>query len=133
MIVAGIGCRRDTPAHDICAVIAAALETHGLLRRDVVCLATETAKAAEPGMASAAQQLGLPLVRCDVSALKSVSGHTLTQSERVEASKGVPSIAEAAALVVAGRGAKLLGPRIAHARATCALARAVRPPGGETR
>jgi len=36
--------------------------------------------------------------------------------------KGVPSIAEASALVVAGRNGQLLGERIATERATCAIA-----------
>ena len=36
--------------------------------------------------------------------------------------KGVPSIAEASALVAAGHGARLLGTRVATSRATCAIA-----------
>ena len=36
--------------------------------------------------------------------------------------KGLPSIAEASAIVVAGRNARLLGARVATERATCAIA-----------
>jgi cobalt-precorrin 5A hydrolase len=36
--------------------------------------------------------------------------------------KGVPSIAEASALVTAGRNARLLGTRVATQQATCAIA-----------
>jgi cobalt-precorrin 5A hydrolase len=46
----------------------------------------------------------------------------LTPSKLVLESKGVPSIAEASALVVAGRSARLLGTRVATAQATCAIA-----------
>jgi cobalt-precorrin 5A hydrolase len=43
-------------------------------------------------------------------------------SKRVLESKGLPSIAEASALVVAGRNGRLLGGRIATQSATCAIA-----------
>lgn len=122
MIVAGLGFRRGTSAPDICAVIAAALECHGLAQHDLMCLATEAAKAGEPGIKEAADRLSLPLIECALSDLRKASERTLTHSFRVEALKGVPSIAETAALVAAGCGARLLGPRIAHDRATCALA-----------
>jgi cobalt-precorrin 5A hydrolase len=46
----------------------------------------------------------------------------LTRSSRVQALKGVPSIAEASALVGAGRNARLLGARVATNKVTCAIA-----------
>jgi len=46
----------------------------------------------------------------------------LTPSKLVLEAKGVPSIAEASALVVAGRNARLLGTRVATVQATCAIA-----------
>jgi cobalt-precorrin 5A hydrolase len=45
-----------------------------------------------------------------------------THSERVIALKGVPSIAEAAALAAGGPSARLLAPRVVLGPATCALA-----------
>lgn len=122
IVVAGLGFRRATPAPDICAVIAAALEHHGLAQHGLRCLATESAKAREPGIKEAADKLRLPLIECSLSDLREAGARTLTHSLRVEALKGVPSIAETAALVAAGCEARLLGPRIAHDRATCALA-----------
>jgi cobalt-precorrin 5A hydrolase len=52
-----------------------------------------------------------------------------TQSPRVQALRGVGSVAEAAALAAAGPGARLLGPRAVSAcgTATAALAEAARP------
>jgi len=41
---------------------------------------------------------------------------------RVQEIKGVPSIAEASALVAAGSNARLLGARVAANRITCAIA-----------
>ena len=54
--------------------------------------------------------------------LDRVAGQVLTPSKLVLEAKGVPSIAEASALVVAGRNARLLGARVATERATCAIA-----------
>ena len=48
--------------------------------------------------------------------------HVPTPSQRTTQAKGVPSIAEAAALVAAGRNGRLLGRRIATRQATCAIA-----------
>ena len=51
-----------------------------------------------------------------------MAGQVLTPSKLVLEAKGVPSIAEASALVVAGRNARLLGTRVATVQATCAIA-----------
>jgi cobalt-precorrin 5A hydrolase len=122
VIVAGIGCGRDTPAAEIVALIAAALKQFSIEPDDLAALATESAKADEPGLTAAARQLALPLLRCCVSQLDGVEGKLLTRSERVQHLKGTPSIAEAAALVGAGRHARLLGARISSGRVTCAIA-----------
>jgi cobalt-precorrin 5A hydrolase len=47
---------------------------------------------------------------------------TLTRSELSQALVGVPSVSEHAALVAAGQGARLFGPRIVVGPVTCALA-----------
>ena len=54
--------------------------------------------------------------------LDRVAGQVLTPSKFVLEAKGLPSIAEASAIVVAGRNARLLGARVATERATCAIA-----------
>ena len=51
-----------------------------------------------------------------------VADQVLTRSPRVQAIKGVPSIAEASALVAAGRNARLLGARVSANKVTCAIA-----------
>ena len=51
-----------------------------------------------------------------------MAGQVLTPSKLVLEAKGLPSIAEASALVVAGRNGHLLGTRVATERATCAIA-----------
>jgi cobalt-precorrin 5A hydrolase len=57
-----------------------------------------------------------------VADLGRVADQVLTRSLRVQAIKGVPSIAEASALVAAGLNARLLGARVAANKVTCAIA-----------
>jgi cobalt-precorrin 5A hydrolase len=122
MIVAGIGCGRETSAEDIVSLISMALSRFGIARDRLTAIATETSKAEQHGIAGAARSLSLPVVRCPLADLGGVADQVLTRSSRVQAIKGVPSIAEAAALVAAGPNARLLGARVAANKVTCALA-----------
>ena len=122
MIVAGIGCRRGTPAAAIAAVIDAALARAGLAKDAVGVIATAAAKGGEPGIAAAASALGVPLILVPPTELEAAGVRTVTRSERVVALMGVPSVAEAAALAAGGSTARLLAARIAIGPATCALA-----------
>jgi cobalt-precorrin 5A hydrolase len=122
MIVAGIGCGRGTSSEDIVSVIVAALSNFGIAREKLTAIATETSKADEHGIAGAARSLSIPVLRCPVADLGRVSDRVLTRSLRVQEIKGVPSIAEASALVAAGPNARLLGARVAANRVTCAIA-----------
>jgi cobalt-precorrin 5A hydrolase len=119
MIVAGIGCRRGCPADDIVAVVEAAQAQAGC-RADR--LAAPAFKQDEPGLIEAAGVLRLTLSLVGPAALAAVQARCPTQSVRARAETGFGSVAEAAAL--ASSGGTLLLARIAHARATCALARA---------
>lgn len=91
--------------------------------RTMIALFTIDAKRDEAGLREAARLLELPLVFLPLQALLARRDELLTHSPRVEALTGVGSVAEAAALVGAGPGSLLLGPRLASARATCAIAR----------
>jgi cobalt-precorrin 5A hydrolase len=122
MIVAGIGCKRGTSSEEIVSLISAVLATHDIARDELDAIATETSKADEAGIAGAAQQLSVPLVRCPLPDLDGMADKIMTRSARVRAIKGVPSIAEASALLAAGHNARLLGARVVAANATCAIA-----------
>ncbi|HYC65167.1 MAG TPA: cobalamin biosynthesis protein [Reyranellaceae bacterium] len=122
MIVAGIGCRRGTSADELERVVRLALGMFDLAPDRLDAIATESVKATELAFAETAQRLGAKLVACTVDDLDRVAGQVLTPSLMVLEKKGVPSIAEGAALVVAGRNARLLGTRVATERATCAIA-----------
>ncbi|WP_421994574.1 cobalamin biosynthesis protein [Reyranella sp.] len=120
--MAGIGCRRGTSADELERVVRLALGLHELPIERLEAIATESEKATEPGFPELARRLSVRLVACTVSDLDRVAGQVLSPSKLVLKAKGLPSIAEASALVVAGRGARLLGARVASERATCAIA-----------
>jgi len=122
MIVAGVGFRRGASADEIEAVVRRALGAFQLAPERLDTLATESEKAADPAFAEVAQRLSTATTACALAELDKVAGQVLTPSRLVLESKGVPSIAEASALVAAGRNARLLGGRVAAARATCAIA-----------
>lgn len=122
MIAAGIGTRRDVGPEDIERVVRLALETFRLPVASIEVLATEQGKAATWAYVEAARRLDVPLVGIAPAALGEASDRVRTRSRRVVEAKGVPSIAEAAALCAAGWDARLLGARVATERATCAIA-----------
>lgn len=122
MIALGIGCRRNAPVEDIEAVIAVALDAASLSAAAIGVVATADDKVIEPGLVEAARRIGRPLLGILASELAEMSDRVSTRSERVQRLKGVPSVAETAALAAIGQGARLIVPRIANATATCALA-----------
>ncbi len=122
MIVAGVGCRKGASATEVRVAIAAALERAGLAGAAPDLVATAASKGGEPGIAAAAVSLGVPLVLVPQTDLEAQAARTVTRSERVVALKGVPSVAEAAALAAGGPAARLVAPKISVGPATCALA-----------
>ena len=111
MIVAGIGCRRSCPAEEIVDLVRRA--------GGADLLAAPTWKGSEAGLLAAARALALPLRLVDDAALAAVQARCPTRSAVAQRVTGHASIAEAAAL--AGGGV-LIRPRLASARATCAIA-----------
>ena len=122
MIVAGIGCRRYASANVIDELLSAALALHGIDENALVAIVTEAGKVQEPGLRMVARRRGVELRGIATEELAAVADRVHTKSDRVLAARGVPSVAEAAALVAAGPGGRLLGARIANPQATCAIA-----------
>jgi cobalt-precorrin 5A hydrolase len=122
MIVAGVGCRKGASPDEITAVIASALAQAGLASTDLDMIATPVGKGDEHGIVAAATALGVRLILVPQHEFLAAGARTETYSERVIALKGVPSVAEAAALAAAGPSGRLLAARIAVGPATCALA-----------
>lgn len=123
-VVAGVGFRAATPPEEIVALVHRALMEAGLGAGDLAALATAADRAGAPALHAAAASLGLTPIALDAAALRAVDARVVTRSSRITASRGIGSVAEAAALAGAGPQARLLLPRIASPGATCALAAA---------
>ena len=115
MIVAGFGFRAGTETASLRdALLRAAGE------RRVAALATAADKAG--ALHDLAADLGVAVIAVTAGELAEMV--TVTQSAAARAARGVGSVAEAAALAGAGRGATLLGARVVSGdrMASCALA-----------
>jgi cobalt-precorrin 5A hydrolase len=122
-VAIGIGCRKNCPA-----VIIEALVRHALGQVPNAMpsrLFTLADKQDEAGLTEAANRLGLKLAYLTPDALKARETDIQTRSAYAESRFGVPSVAEAAALVGAGPASVLIVPRMAEGGATCAIAKAV--------
>ncbi|WP_288588692.1 cobalamin biosynthesis protein [uncultured Methylobacterium sp.] len=121
-LVAGIGFRHATTADEILSLLAEGLRQADRPGAQLAALATAEDRADDPAIRAAAETLGVPLVAIGVEALREAGRRVVTRSVRIEALRGVGSLAEAAALAAAGPDGRLVLPRIASAGATCALA-----------
>ncbi|WP_245986037.1 cobalamin biosynthesis protein [Azospirillum thermophilum] len=123
-IFAGIGCRTGCGGEEIAGLLTACLDEAAVPAeaRAAVRMAAPDRKRTEAGIAEAAGRLGLALVFVPQAELAAVQDRVATRSAAVRTAVGLDSVAEAAALAAAGPGSRLLLPRRATARATCALA-----------
>jgi cobalt-precorrin 5A hydrolase len=105
MRVAGLGFRQGVRV----AALREALDAAGG-HRGLTALATISDKAATGALVSLAGELGLPIRTVPADMLAGVE--TSTRSERIAATFGVGSLAEAVALIAAGRNARLVCARV---------------------
>ncbi|WP_026278702.1 cobalamin biosynthesis protein [Thioalkalivibrio sp. ALJ3] len=125
----GVGFASACTAGELEALVREVLaEAHAMLRTGgaeaVVTrqLAAPAHKGDSPVLLTAARDLELEPVFASAAALVKHDAALPTDSPRSRAAAGVGSVAEAAALEVAGDGARLLLPRRLSARASCAVA-----------
>ncbi len=107
-LVVGVGAARGVAADEVLGVIADALAAAGLPPGAVTALATIDAKAAEPGIVTAAERLGVPLVTYPARTLAAIA--VPSPSDAVRDATGTASVAEAAALA-SSPGGELLVPK----------------------
>ena len=130
-LVAGMGASRGVSAEQAQQLLLSALATAGLAVGSLAAIATAELKADEAGLLELARRLGVPLVTHPAAVLETIA--VPNPSEVVRAAVGVPSVAEAAALLGARSAtpstgelvvpAELLVPKTASAMATVAIAR----------
>ncbi len=95
-VTVGVGCRRDTPASSIAALVDACLEEAHVAPQAVATLATIDVKASEPGLLELCEQRGWQLRVHSADELVSVPG-TFCSSEFVRQTVGVDNVCERAA------------------------------------
>ena len=121
-IAIGVGCRKGCQADAIEALVRQALA--GAPRTTSLGIFTIADKHSEAGLTDAARRLGLELSFLSRDDLRGREDDVQTRSAASERAFGVPSVAEAAALVGAGPNSILIVPRIVAGGATCAIAQA---------
>jgi cobalt-precorrin 5A hydrolase len=119
MVIAGLGFRQSCPPEELVALVRAAEQQAGC---SADALAVAAFKAAAPAARAAAARLGLALLVADSAAMEAAQPRCPTRSDAALRATGFASVAEAAALAVAGPGGRLRLPRIASPQASCALA-----------
>ncbi|KPA21882.1 cobalamin biosynthesis protein CbiG [Shimia sp. SK013] len=119
MIVAGFGFRATATVESLENALAAT----GV--RKITAIAAPSDKAQNDALQELASALGMPVIEIATELMR--SAQTITDSSKVREKRGTGSVAEACALVAAGDGATLTGPRVVSQDrlATCAIARGV--------
>lgn len=117
----GLGARRGVDAESLVDLVRRVADDLDIPLAEAELFTTES-KETEPAFHEAAQQLGLTLSFLPLGLLKKRRGSAKTHSPRVQAMFGVGSVSEAAALVGAGPGSRLLAPRRSTPVAACAIA-----------
>ncbi len=124
-VFAGIGASRGAPAAEIAELLDEALREADLAPQSVAAIGTISLKADEAAINAVARKMGVPLRIFDANELAAVN--VPSPSSVVLAETGSPSVAEAAALLLAGEGGQLVLSKRKSVHATCALAVAPAP------
>ncbi|HMC41524.1 MAG TPA: precorrin-3B C(17)-methyltransferase [Acidimicrobiales bacterium] len=126
-LVVGAGTASDAPEEELVCLVLDSLDGHGLARDSVAAIATIDRRVDHPALRALARALGRSVQGYASSALAGVA--VPSPSPAVADAVGTPSVAEAAALLAAGSGSRLLVPKRRSASATVAVARRAGPPG----
>lgn len=127
MIVAGLGYRKSITTAQVQLALARTLNEYRIDSAQLAQIAIPAMKELDAGILAAATARGIPVVRIEQRDMEDASPRALTRSLHSLAAHNVPSVAETVALAAGGRGARLLGVRIAVGPVTCALAEADLP------
>lgn len=121
MIAIGVGCRRGASADAIEALVRRAMAQLPTATGEKILCSGEP-KTQEPGLHAVAARLGMALRFVPIADLQAAESRVTIRSSAALAAHGVASMAEAAALAVAGAGAKLVVTKLTADGVTCAVA-----------
>jgi cobalt-precorrin 5A hydrolase/precorrin-3B C17-methyltransferase len=126
VLALGVGCERGVSGEELKALVAATLAQSRLAPGAIALVASLDLKVDEGAVHDVADWLGVPARFFSAAELLAQTPRLATPSETVFRAVGCYGVAEGAALAAAGRDSALIVPKQSGARATCAIARAVR-------
>ena len=107
-LVLGIGCVRDAPTDKMQDAVAQVLQAHRLDARAIATIASIDIKKDEPALHALRATFQCPLQFFPAAKLREVTHRLKNPSPHVFAATGCYGVAEAAALIAAGRRARLI-------------------------
>lgn len=120
--VLGVGCARFCSGDELIGLVGRALGEAGIAQTEIAAVHSIDLKADEAAIHELAAHLDVPARFHDAAALDAVRDRLANPSDIVFAEVGCHGVAEGAALVAAGPGARLTVEKHKSANATCALA-----------
>ena len=126
VLALGLGCARGASGDELRGLVAATLARTGLAASAIALVGSIELKAAEPAIHDLAAWLGVPARFFSAEALLAETDRLTAPSDIVFRAVGCYGVAEGAALAAVGRDGKLVVPKQASERATCAIARSAR-------
>jgi cobalt-precorrin 5A hydrolase/precorrin-3B C17-methyltransferase len=127
LLAVGVGCERGCAAEEISDLVRSTLRAAGLSAAAVAAVVSVELKLAEPAIHGLAEEFGVPARFFPASRLLAETPRLTERSAAVFRATGCWGVAEGAALAAAGPGGVLVVPKRRSRRATCAIARALRP------
>ena len=124
-LVIGVGMARDAAPEEMIDLVEATMERANLPLQRIAAIGTIAMKADEPALEALSQRLGAPVRLFSTDQLKRVEVPNPSAVVAVEV--GTPSVAEAATLLLAGEGGRLLVEKRKNAMATVAVAQRPAP------
>ena len=106
-IIAGVGCKRNTPAERLVAAIKGATEQAGVSVEDIRYIASADIKSDEKGLIEAAKQLDIPLRFIHSDEIRNTR-REFTCSELAQEKVNLPAVSEPAALLAGHRTVLIL-------------------------
>lgn len=127
VLALGVGCERGTDTAELKALIDETLAAAGLAPGAVAGLASLDLKSDEAAVLDCAERMSLPARFFSAAELEAEAPRLANPSDVVFKEVGCHGVAEGAALALCGPQAELVVPKRKSKRATCAIARNLKP------
>ena len=127
LLTIGVGCSRNAPKEQILQLVREALNATQYRFESVAGIASLEEKCDEESLFALEETLQREIRFFSAESLEKLTPLLANPSEEVFETVGCHGVAEAAALALAGAGARLLVPKMKSAMGTCAIALAAAP------